>query len=856
MKIIYLFIFFILFLNTPSVFGQKPCADYACVIGRVKKAMTDKKYRLAFEQLESAYSYPNKNIGEVSKFRKQLFDAIEKEMKVAIEAQIEVIRQKVRLETTLKDLQEANDRTELESERVKATLKDLQEANDNLKKTKERINYYEAIVEKKDLLDRKLLQLAQEAKPKANDLKDFSNDLKGFSNGGVFVVEGMVRELNSGRKPIADVQIIFASAAPTTSDQAGRFRLDFINKKVGDAAFMTEINKKGYELVNRKELEHIRLGTQGIEIILAKAGVLEAARIEYYNISEKEIKIGFEKEKNRLKEMLLSDKLSKQQYQDQYEAFQMQYDNQKREMENLSSTFAKVNFDDVSELYKKALILYKSGKIDEAIKILENTELNNKTNSVLNDSKDINIKSLKLQAEIYLLKFDIKKAEIIYEQILLLDSTNLDKLREISDFYRTNNKYEKALLLYPKIISHPKIEVWQKALAYIHNGDMYITIGNLDNALTLYETGRNLYSQLVKENPKEAFYKNGLAILYSKLGEINALFGNLDKTLSFYEEYNRLEKELCADYPNNVDFKNNLAISYYKLGEVNTSLGNLDKALRFYEEYNRLEKELCTDYPNNVDFKNNLAISYYKLGEVNTSLGNLDKALSFYEEYNLLMKELCAAYPNNVDFKDNLAISYSKLAEPNTSSGNLGKALSFYEEYNRLVKELYSAYPNNVNFKMSLAISYSKLGEVNTSLGNLDKALSFYKDMNKLFLELNNDYSTNVNFKAYLAISYSKLGAINREFDKLDESLTFYEESLKLEKELYNANPNNVSSSYNLANTYFEIGLVYEKKNDKAKALDFFKQSESILLNLVKSSPDYQEFKKKLKLVQAKLSEK
>jgi hypothetical protein len=77
-----LFIFSFSLLCTPSVFGQK-CSDYDCVIRKVKKAMSDKNYRLAFEQLESAEGYTNKNATEVVKLRKDLFNAVEKEKEEA-----------------------------------------------------------------------------------------------------------------------------------------------------------------------------------------------------------------------------------------------------------------------------------------------------------------------------------------------------------------------------------------------------------------------------------------------------------------------------------------------------------------------------------------------------------------------------------------------------------------------------------------------------------------------------------------------------------------------------------------------------------------------------------------------------
>ena len=99
------------------------------------------------------------------------------------------------------------------------------------------------------------------------------------------VQSGMVREQNSNKKPIADAQIIFENAVPATSEQSGKFRLAFSGKKAGDWVFMTEITKKGYELVNDKELEKIKLGSSeqlGTDVILAKAGVIDAAKKEYW----------------------------------------------------------------------------------------------------------------------------------------------------------------------------------------------------------------------------------------------------------------------------------------------------------------------------------------------------------------------------------------------------------------------------------------------------------------------------------------------------------------------------------------------------------------------------------------------
>ena len=88
-----LFVFCFSLLNTPSVFGQQ-CSDYACVMRRVKKAMADKNYRLAFEQLESARNYSSKNENEISNMLKRIFVAVEQEKTNALNSEKNAIKYK------------------------------------------------------------------------------------------------------------------------------------------------------------------------------------------------------------------------------------------------------------------------------------------------------------------------------------------------------------------------------------------------------------------------------------------------------------------------------------------------------------------------------------------------------------------------------------------------------------------------------------------------------------------------------------------------------------------------------------------------------------------------------------------
>jgi hypothetical protein len=71
---------------------------------------------------------------------------------------------------------------------------------------------------------------------------------------GQSLVKGFVTEQNSNNKPIPGVQIISLGATPDISDNNGYFQLEFANKQPGDRLIISEIYKKGYEVVNKKEV--------------------------------------------------------------------------------------------------------------------------------------------------------------------------------------------------------------------------------------------------------------------------------------------------------------------------------------------------------------------------------------------------------------------------------------------------------------------------------------------------------------------------------------------------------------------------------------------------------------------------
>jgi len=350
---------------------------------------------------------------------------------------------------------------------------------------------------------------------------------------------GMVREQNSGGKPIAGVQVNFQDAVPTNSDDGGWFRLAFRGKKAGDVIFFQEVRKQGYEVVNEKELQIMQISSNdslGSDIILAKAGKLDAARKEYYDISDKALTAGFKKEEKALKEKLERSQINAAEYDKQYAVLFDQYREQQKKLDDLSDLFARINFDDVSSEYQRSMELFKSGNIDGAIEILEKIDLPNRIKKRLKEKKRIekagqeiasqkeknereikdDLQGMQLQAQLYVLNFQIEKAETMYDQILRLDSTDLTMLTEAAGFYRDYHRYDKAKRWYSEIIGHPDAERWEVGDAWRHLGSVQQQIG-LPFAIIAFDSSEIIYKALLQSNPTLTSIKLSLAKSYSWL---------------------------------------------------------------------------------------------------------------------------------------------------------------------------------------------------------------------------------------------------------------------------------------------------------------------------------------------------
>jgi tetratricopeptide (TPR) repeat protein len=617
------------------------------------------------------------------------------------------------------------------------------------------------------------------------------------------VQKGTVRLQNSGKKPVSGVKILYTGAKATESDAAGSFRLVFAGKKPGDIVFMEKIHKQGFELVNFKELEINKISNQdafGVDIILAPAGTLEAARREYYRISNTAMMAGLDREKSTLKAQLEQAKITQKQYLQKYEELKNQYEEQRKNLDILAEKFARTNFDDMGAVQREALELFKAGKIDEALKKLQGADLIGQAKKVIEEEKRLNILqqdineqkaraqkqkietigAIYLEADIYLLRYEILKAEKLYDQLLILDSTNLEVLQKVADFYCANGRFVKALRLYSQIVTSPQANDLQKADAYQSMGELYTQTSNHKQALEAYNQSYNLYLKMI-----------GLDFGKIKKSELNQ---------PGTEAYNELMGKMNQNEDGNILIKQKIVVICGIIGEIYLALGNTQEGFNYIDNHIVLGYSVSNLDTTNVDFKQEMAMGNYRLAELFVANGDpRGQAMMFYKSYNQMEKDLFKAYPNNLNLKKSLADSYDKLGNFQLSSDSVEQAIISYQEYNRLTKEIFDTSPQNLKLKSDWAKSQGSLGDGNFTIGDFNKALKYYQEYNRLAKEISTTDGNDSQFKSNLADSYLRLGHFfEYQKDKV-KTKTNYEEAKKLYQALKNVFPDSKAYSDNLA---------------------------------------------------------
>ena len=415
---------------------------------------------------------------------------------------------------------------------------------------------------------------------------------------GVIVVQNSAYE-HGTREYLSGVSLRALMAKSAASDGNGQFTLAFTGVGSGTPVRLA-VAKPEYEVVNGRDLEQVIVGRQTpVQVVMASSAKLAEAQMQYYQIAINGINTGYDHqmkalrdERTAMKERLAA--VSKK-YENEvgslYEAIEL-LTRERIELaeraQGLAVEFAAVNLDDASALYRTAFELFKAGKLDSALIVLDEGLLDNEYTAAVEQKKTASERIRQVYSS-YGLKADILQG--------------LGSFRDVVPVYRAMRRLQ---LENPEIFSHKELGVLSLEVAtnefrlgrydtarYVLQRSVDMLVGKDNAALKAQSLGILANCSVAKDDLERAFTELGSAeeLLDTILPHLearaflDACKGSafekaykLDSALFYYARaYNWTSANRPAGDMDVLGMMNNMASIHFKTG-------NIDAALTGYRE--------------------------------------------------------------------------------------------------------------------------------------------------------------------------------------------------------------------------------------------------------------------------------
>jgi tetratricopeptide (TPR) repeat protein len=607
-------------------------------------------------------------------------------------------------------------------------------------------------------------------------------------------VRGLVTEQNSGNKPIAGVQIKALGSAPEVSDNEGLFRLSFASKKIGDRIFVSEISKKGYEIVNKDVVNNWVIPgdvNAKTKIVMCPEGTLARNTLKYYDISLAGLTKGYNERILQLQEQRDKALIDAKAFGEQAKVVGEQFANAQKQLEELADRFARENFDDCSEVQRQAFEAFQAGDIEKAIGILEavNSEaeiakaklqkakgarMESESREMQAQSDSIirqNIVKLMFQADLYVSSNRYEDAEKTLETAAVADTTYFKSVSAYAKYCIKQQHYDKALRWGNAALSAARTDI-QKATALEELAGVWLDLYKYPQAERALEEALAIIRDLAKADHQA--YLPALANVLNNLAAMQTAARNFEKAEAYADEALAIQKELMERNPD--EYGNDMARVLTNLGIIHNDLQQYAQAEENYSEALKLHRafrESGASYSKTelAAALNNIALVQYNRKEYSLAKGN-------YSENLAITRELAATNPDAYRERyatglNNMALLSSSMKQYDTSEAIEMEAIAVYEE---LAKK------NPQRYNYFVASSMSNLATYYNESRQYEKAERICAASVTIFRELAASHPQTFPkylIPGFLPLSLYQLGSIYCHDNEHDSAAALFAEALE-----------------------------------------------------------------------------
>lgn len=459
------------------------------------------------------------------------------------------------------------------------------------------------------------------------------------------VLKGVILANELGGPPMEEVQVFADGAGQTVSDSAGMFTFKFPEKQPGDPVKVI-VKQKEYVVVNDVQLD-LALPARGedrlLTIILCKELDREEMARRFYRL--KSFEAIDESYRKRVKE--LED--TQQATTTELARLRQERDQAKAAAEKTAEALAKNQPGQSSELYREAKRLFLDAKIDEALKLLDDSELRRS----LAEAKERRAEADKAVEEV--VQVWLLKAQLLTDQLRFNDAeaAYLTAIDAAPDNFEANFNY--AVVSYVLNRSETARVAYERCLEWARKNGKNAEQAETLSWLAILDGKQNRWSEakkefdealkisrtLAQESPESnlpdlAWTLNALGLFNRDQHQPEEARQEFDEALKTYRELAQKEPETYLLY---------VGITLNNLGTLDLDQHRLEECRQAYEE--ALKTYLGLAQKNPETYLSPEALVLNNLGNLNLEQHRLEEARKEFVEALKTYRELAQKDPES-----------------------------------------------------------------------------------------------------------------------------------------------------------------------------------------------------------------
>ncbi len=345
-----------------------------------------------------------------------------------------------------------------------------------------------------------------------------------------------------------------------------------------------------------------------------------------------------------------------------------------------------------------------------------------------------------------------------------------------------------------------------------------------DEAIAAAKHAQEIFEQLIKEQPNDADYEEGLADAYGLVAICRDVQGNPVERQKYHDQALAIFKRLSDNHPENADYLSELAMLYGAEGKHRDAIEILGR--------------LVDQSPNVVRYQEALGGRYRSLAIKQTNAGEFDEARLSGQAAVDIAGRLAERYPKNIDIQLALGLCHDALGMAELKAGDNLRAI---ESFKAAVATLTLIKPSRIGH---LSDAYTNLSDAYEAAGDVDAAITSMEESMRLGSELRERFPDNLQFVAAGAHDLLRIASLLRKSDKLEEALAKCRGAAELLAEKFvdgkvpDAPMRNIFNARNVQlMCYRDIAGCLETLERYADATDAYRQAIAAEVQIVRDVP-------------------